>query len=100
MPNEKKTAEENQAPKETMGSNTVERCIMWFRCGWCGQPTDKDGQVLPLETIKAMNVDWDKAEQTHGDCCRQEHETSRMQVTREMAMDAGEPDMEGMWIER
>jgi hypothetical protein len=89
-----------KAGKDELTASPVERGVMCFRCGYCGQPTDKDGQVLPLETIKAISVDWDKAEQTHGDCCRQEQETRRMQVTKEMAMDAGEPDMEGMWIER
>ena len=28
MPNEKKTTEENQTPKETMGSDTVERLVV------------------------------------------------------------------------
>jgi hypothetical protein len=29
MPNEKKTTEENQAPGETTGSDTVERRVIW-----------------------------------------------------------------------
>jgi hypothetical protein len=74
--------------------------VICFRCGCCGQPTDKDGQVLTLEAINSMDVDWDKAEKTHGSCCRHEQEDRRMQVTRDMAMDAGEPDMEGMLVEK
>lgn len=71
-----------------------------YRCGWCGQPTDENGAVLDVGVIKSMSVDWDKAEHTHGDCCRNEHELSHMvEVTREMASDAGCPEMEGQMIE-
>ena len=67
-----------------------------FRCGWCGQPTDCDGKVLEYGEIVALVVDWKKAESTHGDCCPRDPQTSEPQiVTREMAMDAQDPDLEG-----
>ena len=37
MPNEKKTTEENQTPKETTGSDTVERRVM-CECCFCHEP--------------------------------------------------------------
>ena len=70
-----------------------------YRCGWCGQPTDKDGRVLDMTVLKEMEADWGKAEQTHGDCCIEEQETNRVQITREMAMDAGCPEIEGTGID-
>lgn len=69
-----------------------------YRCGWCGQPCDEHGRVLSADEANVMNADWDAAEQVYGDCCpngnRQEHE--RQIITREMALDAGCPEMEGM----
>ena len=41
-----------------------------FRCGYCGQPTDYLGAVIALDVINEMNADWEKAEQVHGECCR------------------------------
>jgi hypothetical protein len=73
-----------------------------FRCGWCGQSTDKDGRVLSRNEVRAIDPEskaFHNAEQTHGDCCINEQENRRVQVTREMAMDAGEPEMEGAWID-
>jgi hypothetical protein len=73
----------------------VEDC---YRCGYCGQPTDNLGNVITLKVINQMNVDWDAAEQTHGECCpdQQEQEAQRRIVTAEMARDAGMPEIEGM----
>lgn len=67
-----------------------------FRCGWCGQPTDCDGNVLTYDEAIAMSVDWGKATMTHGDCCPRDPNTSEPRiVTKEMAMDAQDPDLEG-----
>jgi len=54
-----------------------------YRCGWCGQPADKEGNVLALWQIAVLNpfVDWDKATQVHGECCRAEQERPMMMVT-------------------
>lgn len=73
-----------------------------FRCGYCGQPCTDDGQVLELWQIAVMNpfVDWDHAEQVQGDCCQHEAQGGRLvEVTREMALDACCPEMEGSLIE-
>ncbi len=72
-----------------------------FRCGYCGQPTDINGVPLVNWQIAMMEpfVDWNKpTEQTHGNCCGNSG-PERVQVTRDMAIDAGEPEMEGTWID-
>jgi hypothetical protein len=66
-----------------------------FRCGYCGTPTDAEGNVL-FDYDKSL--DWDHAEQSQGECCREERSGPRGYVTRDMALDACEPDMEGMPI--
>lgn len=72
-----------------------------FRCGYCGQPCNNRGtpqapwQIAVIEPF----VNWDEAEQVHGLCClEREMYESQVQVTREMALDAGVPEMEGTWI--
>ena len=51
-----------------------------YRCGWCGQPTNKDGEPLTISQIELVKdlKRWDEAEQTPGECCRH---------TREMDLD-------------
>ena len=70
-----------------------------YRCGNCGTPTDKDGRVLHIDEITSMDVDWENAELVVGNCCRYELEEQdrRTQITREMSLDAGDPEMEGEW---
>ncbi len=72
-----------------------------YRCGWCGQATDKDGYVLDVDVVNNMDVDWDKAEAAPGDCCRAEQEQGRqmIEITRDMACDAGDPSLEGQLTE-
>lgn len=41
--------------------------VGFYRCGYCGQPTDKDGEPLDLEACKTWQED--KAELVHGICC-------------------------------
>lgn len=75
----------------TQGADTAA-----YRCGYCGQPCDSEGE--PIEP--GMSLDYDRAEMVQGECCRAEQmERPRVQVTREMAMDGGMPEMEGQWIE-
>lgn len=64
-------------------------------CGYCGQPTDETGEPLALE-----NIPVDKAEMVHGLCCagQAQYESERRMVTLEMAMDAGNPGLEGYMI--
>lgn len=66
-----------------------------FCCGYCGQPTDKEG--VPLKEVPT-NFDNAKAEMVHGICCagQAQHEQESRIVTRDMAIDAGMPEIEGM----
>jgi transcription elongation factor Elf1 len=66
-----------------------------FCCGYCGYPTDCEGN--PLATIPE-GFDNAVAENVHGNCCaaQVQHENEGRIVTREMAVDAGMPDIEGM----
>jgi len=75
-------------------------CMKCYRCGYCGNPCDIDGRVLEMWQIAVLNpfVDWNNADLVYGECCAYEQEEDRRQVTREMAMDAGSPEMEGMYI--
>lgn len=42
----------------------------FYRCGWCGNPTNKDGECYKLEDIpKASKEKWDKATPVNGECC-------------------------------
>ena len=79
-----------------------------YRCGWCGCPTDKEGKVLLEEKLnRVMKILHEyypiinHVELTQGDCCRWEQETSQeqmVQITRDMAIDAGDRSLEGQWI--
>lgn len=74
-----------------------------YRCGWCGHPTNEKGQTLQGNDFKkAVNIiekyGDGRTEKTHGDCCVREQTENRMQVTRDMAIDAGDPNLEGQWI--
>lgn len=81
-----------------------------YRCGWCGYPTDKDGNCVqdPDELDLIMNIvaleGTDKRTHlTNGECCiaevmRQEEESRVIQITRDMALDACDPTLEGQWI--
>jgi len=83
--------------KTANGTKTV-LGVGFYRCGHCGQPTDKDGEPLDLEACKTWQAD--KAELVHGNCCV--HELRQRQtiiVTRDMAIDAGDMSLEGQeWV--
>jgi len=72
-----------------------------YRCGWCGHPTTKEGR--PLKTNPAKYLERFKSrkeEHVQGDCCpngNEDQQPQRVQITREMAMDAGMPEIEGQW---
>ena len=38
-----------------------------YRCGWCGHPTDADGNPLAVFN----EADYQNAEQVNGECCRE-----------------------------
>jgi hypothetical protein len=66
---------------------------MLYRCGWCGSPTDNDGNRLTIEQANSMNGDWNTAEPTNGKCCPngngcEEADTRRDEWEREMRADA------------
>lgn len=65
-----------------------------YRCGYCGGCTDKDGN--PIDWYE--DIGWDTAEQTQGLCCAV-RDRPTITVTREMAMDAECPEMEGRSIQ-
>lgn len=76
------------------------------RCGWCGHPTDKDGHPLEGKNLDKATKIIEKYELgihldlVNGYCCPNgDQENYRMvQVTREMALDACDPSLEGQWI--
>ena len=75
-------------------SNPIDSLVMCC-CGYCGQPTDEDG--IPLNVVPD-GFDLAKAEMVDGMCCAAQaaYEQERRTVTRDMALDAGMPEIEGM----
>lgn len=75
-------------------STSIDSFVMCC-CGYCGQPTNENGE--PLEVIPD-NFDLAKSEMVHGMCCvaQAQHEQESRIVTRDMAHDAGMPEIEGM----
>lgn len=78
-----------------------------YRCGWCGHPTDKEGKRLRDDAFKKADrliKTYDTKSHTehlNGECCPQGSATSEeqyVQVTRSMAIDAGDRRLEGQWI--
>ena len=68
--------------------------VGFYRCGYCGQPTDKDGEPLDLEACKTWQED--KAELVHGNCCvHEQNQRQTIIVARDMAIDAGDMSVEG-----
>lgn len=74
-----------------MGSIEVEN----YCCGWCGQPTDSEG--YPLREVP-MGYKLEEAENLQGYCCipQVEYTQERRTITKDMASDAGMPEIEGM----
>lgn len=76
-----------------------------YRCGWCGCFTNKNGQVLELVMFKKADRIVEKygdikTVRVTGECCYNEQKGKPMvQVTRDMAIDAGDRSLEGTWIE-
>ncbi len=70
-----------------------------YRCGYCGTPCDEHG--VELKDLELINKeDLDKADLVEGLCCRSEVQERHMErVTRDMALDACDPSLEGTWIE-
>jgi hypothetical protein len=66
--------------------------IVNYACGWCGNPTDKDGNLLNEQDF--LNWKPENLEAVHGECCL-DKETEKMLITRDMAIDAGDLSLEG-----
>lgn len=72
-----------------------------YRCGYCGQPTDVIGYPLRDEAFKKCTNIIDTygdshTIQVHGYCCVHENEREEpRRITRDMAIDAGDPNLEG-----
>ena len=68
-----------------------------YSCGFCGAPCDKDGNQLD-----EIPEGWNPDEHEHVVCevCYAEEnaKANMIRVTREMALDAGDPSLEGEWI--
>ena len=64
----------------------------FYRCGWCGQPTNKDGQPLTIDECKQLTDEQlNSAELLNGDCCPPQQERETIIVTR----DIGDLSLEG-----
>lgn len=49
----------------------------FYRCGWCGQPTNKEGQPLTIDECKQLTDEQlNSAELLNGDCCPPKDETT------------------------
>lgn len=66
-----------------------------FVCGMCGCPCNNMGERLPDP------IDFDAKNYVFGyceDCEADERQSKKVQVTHEMAVDAGDLSLEGQWI--
>jgi len=63
-----------------------------YACGFCGCPCDKDGNQLEIPENYNPN---DYELSVCNDCHAKEEEKSYVIITREMALDAGDPSLEG-----
>lgn len=76
-----------------------------YRCGYCGLPTDWNGDpVMPFDVyariVNLIEKYGDRhTHKTYGYCCEKEAERENLvQITRDMAIDAGDRSLEGQWI--
>lgn len=65
------------------------------RCGMCGSFFRADGQQITVEDIKKLNGD-DYNLDYCPNCANEANENQYRTVTRDMAIDAGMPELEGM----
>lgn len=69
-----------------------------YRCGYCGFPCNDKGEPLRVDAAEYLHkYRGAEVEHVHGFCCEDQWREPEIigYVTREMATDAGEPDMEG-----
>lgn len=63
-----------------------------YSCGVCGAPCTENGDALSIPK------NYDPDDYSHTYCCQcqyEEEENQKQYVTREMALDAGDPSLEG-----
>jgi hypothetical protein len=67
----------------------TDKDAVFYRCGWCGHPTDKDGAPIhndyPTAYVIKMEQSGAKTKHVNGKCCVHREK----QPTNEMLMDAG-----------
>lgn len=56
-----------QSPNTGVGGKDHGGRRKLYRCGWCGHPTNADGNPLPVFN----EADYQGAEQVDGECCRE-----------------------------
>ena len=69
------------------------------RCGYCGVPIDNECNPLSInECNKLTEKQLEEAELDHGNCCayNQQQVDDYINVTRDMASDAGDASLEGV----
>ena len=87
--------EENKQTTDTP-MNDERVLVAVFRCGYCGQPCDKNGYPLTLGECKLITDEQlEKAELIQGYCCEEQERDRYITVTRDMAIDAGDLSLEG-----
>lgn len=67
-----------------------------YSCGFCGIPLDENKDV-----IDEIPLNYNPNDYEHDACvyCMNSEESNRMhQITKEMAIDAGDLSLEGQWI--
>ncbi|WP_422138343.1 hypothetical protein [Endozoicomonas sp. ALC020] len=62
-----------------------------YRCGWCGQPTNKDGEPLTMsQIVLTKDTKWDAAKLVNGVCCKNNPiAIGHAAIQEEMLKDAG-----------
>ena len=88
--------------KENNNNPQSEQCTIHiasgsvFRCGFCGIPTDKDGDPMSSEYCNSLTDEQlSSAELVHGYCCCEEQQENYITVTKDMAIDAQDMRLEG-----
>ncbi len=72
-----------------------------YRCGYCGAPTTADGCVLDksrFNRVVEIIARYGDKRTTLTMCGCYQPLDHMNQVSREMALDAGDPSLEGQWI--
>ena len=88
--------EENLNNAETQALNIPVVSGSVFRCGFCGTPTDKDGNPMSLDYCNSLTDEQlNSAELVHGYCCYEEQQENYITVTSDMAIDAQDMSLEG-----